>query len=219
MPAGRLPFRTPFRGPVAVVASLVDGACPRPSFGGATSFRRRAMPRPGRSRPRRAPGLPSAQLSAVAAPEEPPDGPTTASEGQETPRSDSRAPAREAPTVGERVAHIRDLMVGGEWVTGRTPFELAELWGVEPSTVRNYSAEASRQIRDAIGDADQIRTTVLLWTEQAAGIARAGRDARGLVAAAKQLADVAGVAAPQKIQVDGLADLLAKALNEGEPKP
>jgi hypothetical protein len=44
-------------------------------------------------------------------------------------------------------------MAGAVWnerTSRRLQRELGAIWGVEPSTIRNYSAEAGRSIRDAI---------------------------------------------------------------------
>lgn len=49
--------------------------------------------------------------------------------------------------------YIADLMAALTWnerTSRRMQRELAEAWGVAPSTIRRYSAEASRSIQDAI---------------------------------------------------------------------
>lgn len=144
--------------------------------------------------------------------DEPAEGTPPAAESLADESGATDSPARaKADSAAERVAHIRGLMTSGQYVTGKTPHELAAVWGLAVSTVYNYSTEASRQVRAGLGDADQVRTMVFGWLEEAASIARVGRDARGLVSAAKELAVVAGVAAPQRVQVEGLGDLLSLA--------
>jgi hypothetical protein len=51
------------------------------------------------------------------------------------------------------VHYVADLMAALTWnerTSRRMQRELAEAWGVAPSTIRNYSAEANRAIQDAI---------------------------------------------------------------------
>jgi hypothetical protein len=47
-------------------------------------------------------------------------------------------------SVEQRVRYIAELMSEDRWVTKRCQRELAAVWSVTPSTVRNYSAEAHR---------------------------------------------------------------------------
>lgn len=55
--------------------------------------------------------------------------------------------------TSERVFYVADLMAANVWnerTSRRLQAELASAWSVAPSTVRNYSAEASRAIQGAI---------------------------------------------------------------------
>jgi hypothetical protein len=56
-------------------------------------------------------------------------------------------------STAERVQYVADLMAANAWnerTSRRVQRELSAAWGVEPSTVRNYSAEAGRAIKSAI---------------------------------------------------------------------
>jgi hypothetical protein len=127
------------------------------------------------------------------------------------PFPDAGAPTVDTRTTEGRVAVIRHMMSTGEYVTGRTPHELAASWGLSAKRVRDLTAEASRQIKAARGGADEAEAIVFGCLEDAMTMARRGGDAKALVSAAKEYAALAGIAAPQKVQVSGLADLLALA--------
>lgn len=60
--------------------------------------------------------------------------------------------AQDTPKPAERLKHIKRMMVEGEWREGVSDHELSELWGVDASTVRHSSAEASRALRTAVED-------------------------------------------------------------------
>jgi len=66
-------------------------------------------------------------------------------------KTTQRHPALESVT--ERVHYVADLMAAALWnerTSRRLQRELGQRWGVSPSTIRNYSTEASRAIQDAI---------------------------------------------------------------------
>lgn len=74
-------------------------------------------------------------------------------------RTDSRARAKPQQTA-ERVDCIADMMRDGAWQRGQSDVMLAEEWGIAPSTVRNYSAEAWRRICGEADDAELARPTI-----------------------------------------------------------
>jgi len=54
-----------------------------------------------------------------------------------------------------RIREIQWMMAQGKWVRGKSGRDLAAQWGVPNSTIRSWSAEASRAL-DMIGDRDAI---------------------------------------------------------------
>ncbi len=55
-----------------------------------------------------------------------------------------------------RVWYIARLMAAGAWKRGRSDRELAELWGLERTSVRKLSAEASRLLEHTVNDRNQL---------------------------------------------------------------
>jgi hypothetical protein len=107
------------------------------------------------------------------------------------------------PPVADRIAHIRELMITGKWVTGRTKRHLAKYWGVAEGTIDVHASEASRSINMQFG-AEDSRARVLAMIEEAAAIARQAdprNAAKALVQVARLLADVTGAKSPEKIAV------------------
>jgi hypothetical protein len=92
----------------------------------------------------------------------------------------------------ERVRYIANLMSCGEWRTALVSV-LASAWNVDPSSVRLDAAEASRYVRAALGDPEQIRATASAFLETIAQEARANGDRRSAVAAVRTLAEISGV--------------------------
>lgn len=70
---------------------------------------------------------------------------------QQPPSGTQRA-REDTPKPDERLKRIKRMMVEGEWREGVSDHELAEEWGIDPSTVRHSSAEASRALRNAVTD-------------------------------------------------------------------
>ncbi len=120
----------------------------------------------------------------------------------------------------ERIRRIVKLMAGGQWVTGVTGIDLAEEWGVSPTTVEGYSAEASRIVREAVASSDDIRAQVLATLQTITTESMRRGQLRTAVESVKALAGVAGVEAPKKVDVGGnLADLLALGLAPSGDQP
>ena len=95
--------------------------------------------------------------------------------------------------VEGRTRHIMRLMANLQWVGGVTNYELAERWGVSPSTVKDYSAEASRRLRAEGPEEAELRlqlkqgavaraAKMALLADEAAGSAKSKRDLRGIAA-------------------------------------
>lgn len=58
----------------------------------------------------------------------------------------TRARAKEAPSVPERVEHIRRMMMRGEWLSRSCTQDLCDAWGLTVADIRKSAAEASRQL-------------------------------------------------------------------------
>lgn len=116
------------------------------------------------------------------------------------PPLDSRA--RKAPPVAERVKLIAELMAAGTW-RSRDALRLAEEWGVDSSTVRNASAEASRLVLGTLGDPEQIRAKLLGHLDEAIELARGdpmpAKAAQAIVGAVAAFAKITGTEAPSKV--------------------
>ena len=76
-----------------------------------------------------------------------------------------------APTVEERVQIIVDLMADLNWCR-QQELRLSEEWGVSGSRVRENAAEASRRVKAAIADPEEIRASII------SALARNAREAR-----------------------------------------
>lgn len=98
-------------------------------------------------------------------------------------------------TVAERVDYIRGLMEILEYERGTALTELAAVWGVAPSTVGNYSAEASRQVT---ADEDEAKRDITVGARK---LFKAAIDT-GNAKDAKMMGDlwamVSGAKAPEK---------------------
>lgn len=96
-------------------------------------------------------------------------------------------------------------MTSGQWRTGVSHAELALKYGVAPSTVKNWSTEASRLIRLSMGEGEEVRARISAMLENFASVAmaREGRtmageaypnpDVKAATAAVKTLAEVLGL--------------------------
>jgi len=81
--------------------------------------------------------------------------------------------------------------------------ECSALWGTTRRNIRRYVAIVRRRLGDRVRDiapeADGAQVRAML--EAAYRVANEDRDAKGMVAAARTLADVTGVAAPRKVDI------------------
>jgi hypothetical protein len=115
------------------------------------------------------------------------------------PADESRTHAREAPeTVADRVTHIAGMMERFEWNGRQSLRELSVAWGVAESTVKNYSAEASRLVT---GDVDEARRDITVGARKLLREAVTAGDANGFRQVADIWASVSGAKAPEKHQV------------------
>ena len=102
--------------------------------------------------------------------------------------------------------------------------ELAKEWGRHPRKVWGYVAKVRERLveraksHDPEADREQIRSLLLRAYRTAEMGGEKGPDAKGMVAAAKTLADVTGVSAPRKVDItSGGAPLQIYAPVEREP--
>jgi hypothetical protein len=118
------------------------------------------------------------------------------------PADESRTHAREAPeTVAERVTHIAGMMEQLEWNGRDSLRSLSAEWGLAESTIKNYSAEASRLVT---GDADEARRDITAGARRLLRETVTAGDANGFKADATIWAEVAGAKAPEKHQIGAL---------------
>lgn len=118
-------------------------------------------------------------------------------------------------TKAERIDRIIEMMVDGEWVTGKSAPHLAKEWGLSTNTIERDSAEASRRIRDLVTpqEREELKARYLAKLEGVLSQALA----RGKFEAAKGILELEGKALghfePEKVEVSGnLSDLLQLGL-------
>ncbi len=98
-------------------------------------------------------------------------------------------------------------MARGEWVPGITGQEVADKFGVSPRTVEAYSAEASRIIRSAVANDDDLRAMMIATLQTIVGRSMKGRQMRTAVEAIKAMAGITGVEPPKRHSVNVENDL------------
>lgn len=108
--------------------------------------------------------------------------------------------------VADRIEYIAGLMAERVWnpdTTRQLQRELAESWGVQPHTVRGYSAEASRSLLDAVRErrAELATQAVKTLLEVAKSDAEFAGDKAAKVSAGKVLLEFAGVDRPDEDKV------------------
>jgi hypothetical protein len=122
--------------------------------------------------------------------------------------------ARKA-TKQERIRVCVELMAGGEWVSGVTATELAELFGVTPLTLAEDAAEASRYIRQSIADTDELRAMLSATLQTITQRCMAKKELRTAVEAVRVLAGVSGAERPKKLEHSGdVASFLSLAFSD-----
>lgn len=107
-------------------------------------------------------------------------------------------------TVDERVAYIRELMATRVWTpetTGELQEALAKRWGVAEPTIRGYSRDAGRMIRELVREEAGVHA--LLALDTLADICRAKNspipgDKNAARGAAGDLLKFAGLAEPEE---------------------
>lgn len=116
----------------------------------------------------------------------------------ERPQPSSRA--RKIPAG--RLDEVEKLILQVE-STSTIERDLSALWGISRRHVRRYVSIVRRRLgeraKSSTPEADAAQVREML--ESAYRVASAGRDAKGMVAAARTLAEVTGVAAPRKVDI------------------
>jgi hypothetical protein len=112
---------------------------------------------------------------------------------------------RATDRADEGVARCAELMTGGEWITGESHKLVAEEFDVSVRTVETWASTASRAIRVAMGDGEEIRARLALLLESYAkkamdrvGVTMGGDtypnpDVKAATGAVKTLAELLGL--------------------------
>lgn len=144
----------------------------------------------------------------------------------------ARTPAKKAPSQARarpktradvkaakeaRIRHFVKTMAEGAWVPGVTAPAMAKKFRVSQNTVDRESAEASRVIRDAVANDDELRGMMVATLQTIVSRCMSGRQMRTGVEAIKAMAGLTGVEAPKKMEVGGnLGELFGLALKDPE---
>lgn len=111
------------------------------------------------------------------------------------------------PEKPERINFIRKLMLSSQWSTGQSVVELAGKWNLSLSAVKSDAAEASRSVREAIGDKDEVVAKVWGMLERARMEALSesspGARSRALQGTAALMMKLAGIEAPTRTELSG----------------
>lgn len=94
------------------------------------------------------------------------------------------------------------LMAAGQYVTGVTRPKLAAKWGITEMAVSKLATEASRRIR-AQFEEPMLRAKLMATLDGIVSFTSSRKEYRTTIEAVKVLADLAGVSAPQRIEVSG----------------
>ncbi|HET9045107.1 MAG TPA: hypothetical protein VFN70_18255 [Burkholderiales bacterium] len=105
----------------------------------------------------------------------------------------------------EGTRRCAQMMADGTWTTGTSHDELAKEFGVSPRTVETWAAMASRAIKIAFGDGEELRARLALQLErhervamQRIGVTMKGEeypnpDVKAATAAVKTIAELMGL--------------------------
>lgn len=119
--------------------------------------------------------------------------------------SDTRITRARGKQADEGVRRCREIMTSGAWLTGASHALVAEEFGASVRTVETWAAMASREIKVALGDGEEIRSRLAVTLERYAAVAmsREGRtmggdaypnpDVKAATGALKTLAEVLGL--------------------------
>jgi hypothetical protein len=100
-----------------------------------------------------------------------------------------------------RVMTIEALMRELKWVRGKSNRELARKWDVSVANVNNLASEASRRVRLAITDRDEVQTTVCSAMHTIVHDGMALRDYRSVIKAGDVWTRIVGARAPERHEV------------------
>jgi hypothetical protein len=100
--------------------------------------------------------------------------------------------AVQCKTRSERTGYIAALMSEAAWRTAMVR-PLAGLWGVSLATAQTYASDASRWVRGAFGDREEIRARCLAILEVVASESMEAGDNKTAVAAVRTVADIVGL--------------------------
>lgn len=104
-------------------------------------------------------------------------------------------------TRADRVGFLAELMTDGLYRTALVR-PLAAAWGMGFDGTNHLVAEASRWVRGAIGDREEVRAKCMAFLEVVAHDALENGDRRSAVAAVRTVADIAGLIA-NKTEISG----------------
>jgi hypothetical protein len=101
--------------------------------------------------------------------------------------------AKSDSKVDAGVSACVELMVAGKWRTGKSHEALAKQFSVTRTCVERWASEASRHIRRALGDPEELRARWLSQLEAVHGEARELGDLPAAIAAIGVAAKVSGI--------------------------
>lgn len=117
--------------------------------------------------------------------------------------SDEQSPtqAYECRNKDERIDFICEMMRTLDWKTGKTGKELAKVWGVSPSTVRDYAADASRRVRSEVTDPESVSRDVCSALRIAVSETLDKKDWGRMTKAAEVWASISGAKAAERVDM------------------
>ncbi|MBN1607482.1 MAG: hypothetical protein JW940_12665 [Polyangiaceae bacterium] len=115
------------------------------------------------------------------------------------------------PSKSARIRHMMGMMARGTWVTGVSGDALACQWQLSPASVERDAAEASRRVRDAVRDSEELRALALATLT---GALADLEDLRTRFAQAKPVIAVRALEA----KIRGIAVMLGETGRRGKPQ-